>query len=1480
MNLPKRPGAVSVKPENPEACDGKTFVGWWTEPLAADNTTSKTWVTNFTVTGAQDYYAIYRYSEGGGGETSVSFNFGDIASANGWSNSESHPDVSIGDVSIHVNQGTGSYVARYYTSDKTWRIYSGNTVTISSSGGDITSVSSNPSRTFDISGNEATFSPGTTTQFKSITVTIAGGGTTYYTSAPPCGPSIRANDDNWITATKGQKVKLAYQVRARDFESASTLTIASNTNAHFNASLETDAIPSGTTGLLTNLIVEYLPEEYSTKESTTIVLQAGDVSQTLTINGRSLPEEFAIIAHSTDWYALPANMNDGPNQYDGVLVVPNNPTTPTQIPIAPSTIIYSLHSVYSSETEDRYPEHGECVRLAGWNDYSLWGNKAASNGTTIQNKTNINDAKDDNFEWMLNSTDGNQYVITCPANPETGAGRQLANGGTGGYQFGLYKNATICYIVPVGCSSYPEDIQVGTHRTDATFSWISNASEMTIKIYNNSDLAEGHLVKTIVATSSPKVVMDLEETTQYWFELIPDGNSDCAATGTFETTGPIIDVVEWQENAVTLFIDKGDINPMIVIDGEEEHGSISGGGGKELFFSKYFEGAGSMKLLAIFNPTPHTISLANYAFYDRHAGDGATSYGEDKEYLLSTLGSIASGQEIIFFTRPSESWLTECANAFLNDKLKTNSGVDANPRWIECKENGTLINKPINFSGNDALLLKKDGTLIDIIGSAGTPPSTTNCRTENAWNGSVVNMDKGKNVNDPSFDPIYTASSKPHSTDEQKLDILTACGIDLVHDNIDIHSARCIIFRNSGKDGSDAVTNNIGSDFVTFTPDEWTGRTVCMTTAQRTTAGYSNDGAPTCISYQDLALFDFKDHYFVDYTSHINPGTALNQYSSDSETKEYTIPVYDSDHPDRTWYDYACLNVRFRLMQGETILTETAKQVPIIVTEDMTTNNKLFSELVEDKVTGDKLYDKSVERCSTCDVVVLNNVTLTKGPDGAGNKDVPEIGNLKIYPGGQLIVPEGTHYTVNSMALRRQEDEVSSADIQGNLTVGTTNGLYFDMRVDPTSWHFISLPYDCNVSDIRFENEDELIPPVLGIDYLLMKYDGERRAATRDDRSWVSVAADETLKKGLGYIYSLPGSGKVRHELRFPMANEVITPAVERADKLVESGYGCDKTDEELRPNHKGWNLVGDPYLLSYRPDFTSPLATGYLEHTPDPWDGKWQIREGTEALYYIVEPVYVGGYIEEYIQKALFTYEMKPFTSYFVQIGGTDPEAAQGIQFSSTGSNEWRHSIVRRAPKLYEEEEDTHPVWCAVEISSPEGEMDETTLLVSNDFTDNYDMMRDLVKMRGPYYSYFQHPILASRNNEGEMAFNALPDASAEAGVPLNFFAATGGEHTIAFNDKYGREEVKSVMLLDKQTNTWYDLMAEPYSFTTNRTENTDRFVLSVRVERKKAPEVLTDFENIGDAKDGPRKLLINGHVYIQRGARIYDITGKQVKH
>lgn len=57
-------GGTPEIPEDPEpACEAYTFEGWYTAELAANNTVKPTYVTDFTATKDQDYYAIFKKEE-------------------------------------------------------------------------------------------------------------------------------------------------------------------------------------------------------------------------------------------------------------------------------------------------------------------------------------------------------------------------------------------------------------------------------------------------------------------------------------------------------------------------------------------------------------------------------------------------------------------------------------------------------------------------------------------------------------------------------------------------------------------------------------------------------------------------------------------------------------------------------------------------------------------------------------------------------------------------------------------------------------------------------------------------------------------------------------------------------------------------------------------------------------------------------------------------------------------------------------------------------------------------------------------------------------------------------------------------------------------------------------------------------------------------------------------------------------------------
>lgn len=91
-------------------------------------------------------------------------------SSYGWSNGTAHPSVTSSPITITANGGGNN--GKYYTSDKSWRMYSGGSLTITAETGyQVTAVSSSPTQTFTVSNGSASISFSGTVKFTSITVT-------------------------------------------------------------------------------------------------------------------------------------------------------------------------------------------------------------------------------------------------------------------------------------------------------------------------------------------------------------------------------------------------------------------------------------------------------------------------------------------------------------------------------------------------------------------------------------------------------------------------------------------------------------------------------------------------------------------------------------------------------------------------------------------------------------------------------------------------------------------------------------------------------------------------------------------------------------------------------------------------------------------------------------------------------------------------------------------------------------------------------------------------------------------------------------------------------------------------------------------------------------------------------------------------------------------------------------------------------------
>ena len=545
-------GGTATPPSDPTGCEGYTFVGWWTAELAADNTTEQSWVTDFTVSGNQNYYAVYRHIDDAGGVSGTW-----VASEQGWSDGANATTKTAGDITVSWSQNGGTNPPRYYTSGTAVRAYGKNQFTVTSAGENMSSISigfGSSDGSLSISASTGTYSNGTWTgDASSVTFTIANasgnrriasisatGGTTYYTTDAECGPKVQATASPWVTSTQGQYVKVEVPVTATNFDQSSTLNAyVSGTGFSIVGWGANGNFVTKDVDLTTSLILAYCPTAYNTTADATITFSSDySGSQTPiytagTVHGRSLPEQFVIaIKNSDTWYALPANIS-GAGTYAGVAVDVDNATSPTKVTAGPATALYSLMHVANS----RYPDYGTRVRFLG-NDKCLWSN-AASGGTGINNGALPSSATSDNYEWTLVTTDGVNYAINTNVAKKIEEGRELRYYASEG-RFGMYASGNSSFrFLPVDCNSRATVSEVSTTYNSVTLTW-AGKSGTSYNVY----IDEGGVTKkTETGVTSPVTISGLSSETNYTWIISPGAkDNECAYSGDFTTNVAPINV--------------------------------------------------------------------------------------------------------------------------------------------------------------------------------------------------------------------------------------------------------------------------------------------------------------------------------------------------------------------------------------------------------------------------------------------------------------------------------------------------------------------------------------------------------------------------------------------------------------------------------------------------------------------------------------------------------------------------------------------------------------------------------------------------------------------------------------------------------------------------------------------------------------------------------------------------------------------------
>lgn len=1004
------------------------------------------------------------------------------------------------------------------------------------------------------------------------------------------------------------------------------------------------------------------------------------------------------------------------------------------------------------------------------------------------------------------------------------------------------------------CDDAPHNLWASATADAVTIVWEAASPTATVKIYSDEDGTTLFKEQESGATENHQCrITGLEQNTKYWYQVFSAGTCG-SAIASFTTESKDISIVEWEKQAVIVDINTevGDGVDVLVqkrSESSEESQNIA----DDIFFSKYYEASGNVKLLGIFNGTKETISLQDMTIHL-----GTVEKGWEYSVIdLSMYTSIAPNEEIILWTKGT------------TDPKSTSFNTDQD--IISCVENSNidmatfkeLSMSILQFGGRQSFALCRGDLIIDIIGAA-------SFIAENTDKNVTIS---GTKPAEGSIKPVWTGTVAEGETKPTWGDKEGWVGSGYSQDDptkiINLSTNRCLLVRGIVKSGADAVAKNISEtnpQFVTLGSysntgqptevGEWSGRQVLKI------PGVDGNGIQSsCEGFAYVAGFDYNN-YYITYEKMDN--AVFNGKSNENGT--YTIKVPDLPQ-------LACTDIRLQLTKNGEVTASVEQKVPIIVTEDAQTTDELFSA-----------NGLTPEICKTCDVVVRDKSRLTHDATGVQN-NITEFRNMFIYHDSELEIADGTSLSLDKLRMFALNDSVSYAIINNTNDVSnptiTVNEISHVKRIDGRYWYPFSLPYNCDISEISALNGKSL--GKYGTDWCIKYYNGEQRqkdgtsaAIGQVSQYWEKLGESDMLEAYKGYIIGLycPTAEEAHQKsVNFAPARQIVYTEGPNEPSKTTYVHNWPDNLEAAKARHHGWNFTGSPYIslfgVNERGDglFNDQLKMGYTDKlTGEQFD--------KEHVYLSIPD---GKDTRTYTQVLASATTVKPFTAYFVQT--IDPTDGMGHTLQLTYQKARRTFPVEEpnptlAPRRAAERDAVLFAEINLTDNAAGGQdtylRDNTGVLVSDRFSADYEIGDDLTKM----YAAAGKPQLYTTAGNEKMAYNALPDGLAH-NLPLGIYVPKAGEYTLSLNRHASRLENAEAVYLLHSGIIVADLLLSDYTILATAKGEQAGYMLDIR----RATKVVTGTEQI--ATDEPYAIMRDGQLTIGNlptasDVAIYDALGR----
>lgn len=463
---------------------------------------------------------------------------------------------------------------------------------------------------------------------------------------------------------------------------------------------------------------------------------------------------------------------------------------------------------------------------------------------------------------------------------------------------------------------------------------------------------------------------------------------------------------------------------------------------------------------------------------------------------------------------------------------------------------------------------------------------------------------------------------------------------------------------------------------------------------------------------------------------------------------------------------------------------------------------------------------------------------------------------------GGLEITANDEIATDLMILRRNDDEAEQltfdpnareiAQVKNAYCVLSITKEYLertDISSKQKSVYWVTFPFDVLLSEV-FGGGMEY-----GNDYMIQYYDGAARAKngcwSDSPTYWkyYEERGDIRLKKGLGYVVVIDWqriserffyAGNTEVALYFPSANTRPMTISGEITPIEIPAHLCTIERDNRYIYDSNWNLIGAPSFANVD-EFGNPMQAKMI--------GDYQV-----------------GFLYEYDfatnrfdVSAADKVEFKSMYSYMVQFAGT----VDWMEKTSNGTVVPEALRARRTRA----ENDVRTLCLRLERN---GSMCDRTYVRFQEegATAAFDLNVDLTKQDNAGVNLYT----LTEDDLIRVAANVQPVPSELKTVSVGVAVATAGDYTFALPE--GTEGM-SVTLLDRQSGIRTNLLVDTYTVPLQAGTFEQRFVLEVNPKQ----HIITAEETVGSAGNRIRKYVIDGQLYIQKGNRLYDVQGREVK-